>query len=91
MISWYIVKPKRIMQSPVSGVETLEEVKLYAKLKKCEFWLEKVHFLGHAVSQEGISVDHVKIEAIAKTHEYFKSTKLPRCGGILQKICGRIL
>jgi len=25
---------------------------LYAKLKKCDFWMEKVHFLGHVISAE---------------------------------------
>ena len=44
--------------------KTLEEHKLYAKLKKCEFWLEEVHFLGHIVTKDGISVDPAKIEAI---------------------------
>jgi len=27
-------------------LKTLKEHKLYAKFKKCNFWLEKVHFLG---------------------------------------------
>lgn len=35
----------------------LRKNKLYAKLRKCEFWLEKVQFLGHVISREGISVD----------------------------------
>ena len=37
---------------------------LYAKFSKCEFWLNKVHFLGHVVSAAGISVDPAKIEAV---------------------------
>jgi len=37
---------------------------LYAKLKKCEFWLEEVVFLGHVVCKEGIKVDPQKIRAI---------------------------
>ena len=45
-------------------LKTLEEHKLYAKLKKCEFWLEEVQFLGHIVTKDGISVDPAKIEAI---------------------------
>jgi len=45
-------------------LETLEKHKLYAKLKQYECWLRKVHFLGHVVSQEGISVHPAKIEAI---------------------------
>ncbi|XP_073035270.1 uncharacterized protein [Primulina eburnea] len=45
-------------------LQTLREKQLYAKLKKCEFWLEQVAFLGHIVSKEGIAVDSSKIEAI---------------------------
>ena len=37
-------------------LSTLVAHKLYAKFKKCDFWMEKVHFLGHAISKEGISV-----------------------------------
>ena len=47
-------------------LQRLREKQLYAKFKKCEFWLEKVAFLGHIVSSEGISVDPVKIEAVSK-------------------------
>ena len=32
-------------------LKTPEEHKLYGKLKRCEFWLEKVNFIGHVVSQ----------------------------------------
>jgi len=42
----------------------LAEHKLYVKFKKCNFWMEKVHFLGHVVSREGISVDPVKVTAV---------------------------
>ena len=44
----------------------LKEHKLYAKFSKCDFWLDKVHFLGHVVSKEGIAVDPVKIKAVSK-------------------------
>ena len=37
-------------------LRTLGENQLYAKLKKCEFWLTKVILLGHVVSKEGIKV-----------------------------------
>ena len=46
------------------ALQTLKEHQLYAKFSKCEFWLSKVHFLGHVVSAEGISVDPAKIEAV---------------------------
>ena len=45
-------------------LETLREHKLYAKLSKCEFWLNEVAFLGHIVSAGGISVNPEKIQAI---------------------------
>ncbi|XP_074376979.1 uncharacterized protein LOC141718495 [Apium graveolens] len=45
-------------------LEILRKKKLYAKLSKCEFWLQEVQFLGHIVSNEGIKVDPAKIEAI---------------------------
>ena len=45
-------------------LQTLREHQLYAKFIKCQFWLDRVAFLGHVVSAEGISVDPRKIEAI---------------------------
>ncbi|WVZ70461.1 LOW QUALITY PROTEIN: hypothetical protein U9M48_019130 [Paspalum notatum var. saurae] len=42
----------------------LREHKLYAKLSKCEFWLDQVPFLGHIVSKGGIMVDHSKISSV---------------------------
>jgi len=42
----------------------LKRNELYMKLSKCEFWLEKVTFLGHIVSREGIFTDPQKIEAV---------------------------
>ena len=44
-------------------LQTLRDHHLYAKFSKCEFWLDKVAFLGHMVSKEGIMVDP-KVEAI---------------------------
>ena len=41
-------------------LKTLADHQLYAKLKKCDFWMEKVHFLGHVISAEGIlSLIHI--------------------------------
>ena len=45
-------------------LQILRERRLYAKFSKCQFWLDKVAFLGHVISVEGISVDPQKIEAI---------------------------
>ena len=43
-------------------LETLRKEQLYAKLNKCEFWMNEVSFLGHIVLKEGIQVDLKKIE-----------------------------
>ena len=45
-------------------LETLRKEQLYTKLSKCEFWLRKVSFLGHIISEEGIRVDPKKIKVI---------------------------
>ncbi|KAL5574029.1 hypothetical protein UlMin_023626 [Ulmus minor] len=36
-------------------LSTLSEHRLYAKFSKCEFWLDRVQFLGHVISRDGIS------------------------------------
>ncbi|CAA0833390.1 Uncharacterized mitochondrial protein AtMg00860, partial [Striga hermonthica] len=43
---------------------TLRREKLYAKFSKCEFWLQRVAFLGHIITQAGIEVDPSKIAAV---------------------------
>ncbi|WOH04359.1 hypothetical protein DCAR_0623768 [Daucus carota subsp. sativus] len=47
-----------------TALQILRENQLYAKLSKCEFWLDHVVFLGHVISSKGIEVDPKKIEAI---------------------------
>jgi len=44
--------------------QKLREEQLYAKFSKCEFWLERISFLRHVISKEGITVEPKKIEAI---------------------------
>ena len=44
--------------------QILRELQLYAKFSKCQFWLDRVAFLGHVISVEGVSVDPKKIEAV---------------------------
>ena len=44
--------------------QLLREHKLYAKLRKCEFYKNKIHFLYHIISEEGVSVDPKNIESI---------------------------
>jgi hypothetical protein len=45
-------------------LQRLRDHKLYAKFSKCEFWLKSVKFLGHTISQDGISVDPSKVQEV---------------------------
>jgi len=47
-------------------LQVLKEKKLYARLSKCEFWLEEVSFLGHIIFGGGIVVDPSKVEAVSQ-------------------------
>jgi hypothetical protein len=42
----------------------LREHQLYAKFRKCTFWLEEIQFLGHVLSAKGIAVDPSKVKDI---------------------------
>ena len=42
----------------------LRQHELKAKFSKCHFWRREVRFLGHVVSEHGISVDPSKVVAI---------------------------
>jgi hypothetical protein len=45
-------------------LQCLRENKLYGKLSKCSFYQSRIHYLGHVISDEGIVVDPMKVEAI---------------------------
>jgi len=47
-------------------LEKLRERKLFAKFKKCEFWLEEVAFLGPVVNKDGLAVDLAKVQAVVE-------------------------
>jgi hypothetical protein len=42
----------------------LRENQLYVKLNKCKFWLKEVSFLGHIISEGGISIDPSKVKDV---------------------------
>ena len=45
-------------------LKLFREHKLYAKISKCIFDRNKIHYLGHIISTEEIEVEPEKIEAI---------------------------
>jgi hypothetical protein len=45
-------------------LQKLRDNQLYAKFRKCEFWIDKVPFFGHIISNGGIAVDPAKVKEI---------------------------
>jgi hypothetical protein len=45
-------------------LQKLRDNQLYAKFSNCEFWIDKVPFLGHIISNGGIAVDSAKVKEI---------------------------
>ena len=45
-------------------LHTLRNHRLYAKFRKCEFWLTEVGFLSHVVSPSGDSMFPEKVEVL---------------------------
>jgi hypothetical protein len=46
------------------ALKKLREDRLYAKLRKCKFWMKQVAFLGHVISKVGISVNPSKVQDV---------------------------
>lgn len=46
--------------------EVLREHKLFVRKKKCDFTAEKVEYLGHIVSKQGVAADSRKIQAMVQ-------------------------
>ena len=57
-------------------MEKLRVHKIYAKFSKCEFWLEKVAFLGHILTAEGVAVDPEKVEAVSNWQQPTNVTEI---------------
>jgi len=45
-------------------LDVLRKESLYANLKKCDFCMDKIIFLGYVVSAKGIEMDETKVKAI---------------------------
>ena len=64
-----------------SVLKVLKDASLKAKKSKCVFFAEKILFLGHVISQEGISVDKDKVKAIS-------DWPAPKCVQEVQSLLG---
>jgi hypothetical protein len=45
-------------------LQRLRDCQLYAKLSKCEFWINEVLFLGRVINRDGLDVDPKKVASI---------------------------
>ena len=63
-------------------LQTLRDKQLYAKLKKCELWLDRISFLGHVVTKDGISIDPGKVDAMSNWRRPTTVTKIPSFLGL---------
>jgi hypothetical protein len=45
-------------------LQVLREHQLYAKLSKCSFYQNQIHYLGHIISEEGIAVDPKRLRPL---------------------------
>lgn len=45
-------------------LQVLRENQLFAKRNKCSFGTEKVEYLGHIITKEGVATDPQKVEAM---------------------------
>ncbi|XP_073119653.1 uncharacterized protein [Henckelia pumila] len=62
-------------------LEVLRERKLFAKFEKCEFWLDRVEFLGHIIFKSGVEVDPSKVQAV-------KEWSIPRNSSEIRSFLG---
>ena len=63
---WVYSKSREEQERHLSIVlQFLRDKQLYVKLMKCDFWLDKVSFLGHVVTKDSISIDPGKVDAVS--------------------------
>jgi hypothetical protein len=48
------------------ALERVRREQLYAKLNKCNFWLDNLSFLGHMISEEGVVVNSEKVKVVVE-------------------------
>ena len=56
-------------------LERLRRFKLFINLKKCEFFIKEVEFLGFIISTKGVTIDSRRIDTIRtwpKLKTYYK-------------------
>ena len=68
MISFFSKNEKKHVSQLAQVLQILWENQFYAKMFKCHFGTDELHYLGHVVGKEGIKVDPRKIKTVVKWH-----------------------
>ena len=66
-------------------LQTLREHRLYAKLSKCQFWLDNVAFLGHSFCRGGLSgsAEGRSYTELETSYECYRDKEFSRFGRVL--------
>jgi hypothetical protein len=70
-------------------LQRLRNHRLYAKMSKCDFWLKEINFLGHTISQSGVSVDPEKVQEVMDwktSYHYTADSEFSGIGRVLSAI-----
>ena len=60
----YAESKAKCLRNTIEVLERLRQWKLFISLKKCEFFVKQVEFLGFIVGTRGITMDPSQVEAI---------------------------
>lgn len=74
--------PEEHLQHVKLVFKKLREHRLYGQLSKCLFMRNKLDYVGHVISGEGISVDRSKIDAVKDWETPKDLTQLQSCLGL---------
>ena len=67
-------------------LQQIQKTGITLNTDKCEFWHDKLTFLGHVVNKEGISPDPAKIAAIKEMGPPTNTTEVRRFLGMVNKL-----
>jgi hypothetical protein len=61
-----LIYSKMLEEHLCKALERVRREQLYAKLNKCNFWLDNLSFLGHVISKEGVVVNSEKVKVVVE-------------------------
>ena len=67
-ILFFSKNEEKLVRHLAQVFQILRENQFYAKMSKCHFGNDELHYLGYVVGKKSIKVDPRKIEIVAKWH-----------------------